>query len=438
MAASLGGDARAVIFVATDDTSYHTKTPGDNSGWQYEGIYGYFLGVPIGPYYFITAKHFPITPPGAPAGLYDTFNFHGDIYTIHAVHESPTADLRIVLLDPSKPFPTWAPINMVTDEASSAVTMTMIGRGTLRSSSAVIVSGDTKGWEWGASGQNARWGRNVVAGIDNYGGGYGEMLRCHFDNPGIDGECTLSTGDSGGGWFRQSADGLWRLAGISHGAESPFRYSKGGSDIYAAIYDKGGLYYKNNFGAWVLEPYTGINIPSELVASRISTVATVNWIKGIVGATYIDNLASENFSAWQRLYFSPTEIAAPASTGPVADFDGDGIKNLIEFALNLDPTFTEPVIMTEGTGFRGLPLVKRESVSGQQKVTVEFVRRTNTAGNLSGLTYTAQFSSDLVNWSDGAMPTVTPINSRWDRVKVVDTVVATSTPKRFARVKVAQ
>ena len=35
-------------------------------------------------------------------------------------------------------------------------------------------------------------------------------------------------------------------------------------------------------------------------------------------------------------------------------------------------------------------------------------------------------------------PTVTPINSRWDRVKVVDTVVATSTPKRFARIKVEQ
>ena len=57
MLAALADDVRAVIFVESGDPAYHTTTPGDNSGWQYEGQFSYFLGVPIGPYHFITAKH---------------------------------------------------------------------------------------------------------------------------------------------------------------------------------------------------------------------------------------------------------------------------------------------------------------------------------------------------------------------------------------------
>src|SRR5437867_4375374 len=50
----------AVIFYADGDPAYNTTAPGGsltNSGWQFEGIWGGFLGTPIAPKYFITARH---------------------------------------------------------------------------------------------------------------------------------------------------------------------------------------------------------------------------------------------------------------------------------------------------------------------------------------------------------------------------------------------
>ncbi|MEI7957305.1 MAG: hypothetical protein WCJ66_19245, partial [Verrucomicrobiota bacterium] len=142
-------------------------------------------------------------------------------------------------------------------------------------------------------------------------------------------------------------------------------------------------------------------------------------------------LAPENFSAWQRLYFTPAQIAEPAITGPMADFDGDGISNLLEFALNLDPTFREMAVMQPGTGLRGLPTLAVATVDGNSRLTLEFVRRTNISG--AGLTYTPQFSSDQIDWQSGGTETVTLINPRWERVKVVDLLTTLEAPKRFAR-----
>src|SRR5882757_11346916 len=52
--------AKAILFYQTGDPNYNTTAPGGsltNSGWQYEGTWGGFLGTPIAPKYFITAAH---------------------------------------------------------------------------------------------------------------------------------------------------------------------------------------------------------------------------------------------------------------------------------------------------------------------------------------------------------------------------------------------
>ena len=100
-------------------------------------------------------------------------------------------------------------------------------------------------------------------------------------------------------------------------------------------------------------------------------------------------------------------------------------------------------VMTPGTGVRGLPLVRLEPISATSdtRLTVEFVRRTADSG--AGLTYVVQFTSSLdpatVNWQASGTENVTPINARWERVKVTDSVGAGSEyPMRFARVSVTQ
>lgn len=410
----------AVILLETADPTRNTTTPGDNSGWQYEGKFGGFLGVPIAPHFFITAKHI-----GGSEGM--VLDFHGDLYTTIAAHPSPTTDLQIWEVDHAKPFPTYAPLSSGGKDLGA--TATIFGCGAQRGD-AVVVSNELKGWAWGTTGYGERWGKNVVTGTTDGGDEYGELLHCDFDSPGIASEGHLSVRDSGGGMFVLE-NGLWRLAGIHLSVDGPFRFSQEGAEFNAALYDKGGLdEWTGDPPDWETVPEECENIPSRFYSSRIS--ASLPWILGVTqqGGT----LPPESFTAWQRLYFSPTQIAAPGESGAMADFDGDGIGNLLEFALNLDPTFNEWVAMLPELGLSGLPSVRVETISGEDRVTIEFVRRTGASG--SGLTYTSQFSSDLDDWSVAGTEIVEAINPRWERVKVVDSLTTLASSKRFARLRV--
>ena len=410
------GRSDAIIFLETADPAFHSSTPGDNSGWQYEGKFSYFLGVPIAPYFFITAHHF-----GGTVGA--TIDLHGDSYTTISYHDIPSTDLRMWEVDHAKPFPTYAPLS--SGVADVGATATILGRGTRRGTE-VVVNGEAKGWLWGPGDDVERWGRNVVVDtIDDPT--LGQFRYCDFDNPGIAGECHLSVGDSGGGMFVLE-NGLWRLAGINYAVDGPFRTTLTGSDLSATLYDMGGLYAQNP--DWMLIDNQAENIPSSFYSSRIA--ASLAAITGI--APEAASLAPESYAAWQRLYFTPAQIAAPELSDALADFDGDGISNLLEFALNLDPTFNENVTMIPDTGLRGLPLARLESVNGSERLTIEFVRRTNVSG--SGLTYIPEFSSDLQIWQGSGTESVSPINPRWDRVKVADSLTAGGTQRRFVRLRV--
>lgn len=68
---------------------------------------------------------------------------------------------------------------------------------------------------------------------------------------------------------------------------------------------------------------------------------------------------------------------------PGDDDDGDGVSNLLEFALNGDPNSPDPSI---------LPTI----ATNNNILTLTFDRPTG----ISGLTYLVEFSTDLVNWSD--------------------------------------
>jgi hypothetical protein len=118
------------------------------------------------------------------------------------------------------------------------------------------------------------------------------------------------------------------------------------------------------------------------------------------------------------------------------DYDLDGISNLLEYALNLDPTVAN---------LAGLPVATIKNYSGTNYLSMTFTR----SSVATDLTYTVQGSSDLINWSDlassvGGAPTAgagfvgetdaAPLIS----VEVRDTVPSDGTPglKRFLRLKV--
>lgn len=421
--AVLSPRAAGIILLGTADPNANTSTPGDNSGWQYEGQFNGFLGTPIGPRYFITANHI-----GGTVG--DVFHFHGEVFTTTAlfVESGPGAtDLKIWQVDHD--FATWAPLYTGNSEPGQEVRV--FGCGTQRGD-AMVLDGQLKGWKWGPGDGRQRWGRNTVSGTTtSY---YDIFMYSNFDSPGLVNEAHLSAGDSGGGEFILD-HGLWKLAATNYGVDDLYAAADDGTEFVASVFDGRGYYSKDDNGAFYLIDGTQ-NVPTAFYGTRVSP--KLEWIKSVIGGDP-GVLSAETFGSWLHGYFTPAELADSTATGPGSDPDRDSVTNLQEYAFNLDPAFAEVVVMTAGTGLRGLPLVRLEPVAttGDTRLTVEFVRRTAASG--SGLAYTVQFTDDLAagNWQASGTEATTSINTRWDRVKVTDGVaVGGSVTRRFARVVV--
>ena len=261
----------AVIFESTGDTNYNTTAPSGaltNSGWQYEGSWGNYLGTPIAPQFFIAANHVGGT-------TNDVFLFNGLPY--HPVAAFKTFDSDLTIWQVRETFPFYAPLCTSSDETNKH--LVVFGRGTQRGAP-VVVDGQTNGWFWGAPDSVQRWGENDVSSITNLGVGVGDMLRVVFDGNGGSNECHLSDGDSSGGVFIQE-DGVWKLAGINHGVDGEFSNDVDGTVFTAALTDLRGLFQQTGPGPadWIFiddaQP-----VPSAFYSTRIS--ANLDWIYSVI------------------------------------------------------------------------------------------------------------------------------------------------------------
>lgn len=414
--------AGAIILFGSGNANINISTPGDNSGWQYEGDFGPFLGTPIAPYFFLTARHI-----GGTVGM--PFVLHGQTFTTVAFYDDNTddaaakevTDLRLWQVD--TPFPTYAPLYQTGAEVGQE--LRVHGRGAQRGDP-VFLNGALKGWNWGGVNFLERWGKNIVSALSDDGGQY---LLGAFDRTGGSNEAHLSAGDSGGGVFIQE-NGLWKLAAINYGVDD--LYMADGSQFTAAIFDERGYFTKDDNGALVPVPDAGRDVPTSFYSTRVGP--RLSWIAAKIGGS-LPPLPPETYATWLQSYYAPQQINDPLTVGAAADPDGDGVANLLEFAFNLDPTFAEQAVLTPDTGVRGLPSIRVEAGGGSQHLTVEYVRRT--AASNSGITYAAQFTGDLTNaaWHSTATETVTAINARWERVKATDAGPVNAA--RFARVQVS-
>jgi hypothetical protein len=270
--------SRAVILFGSGDPSCNTTPPTgalQDSGWQYEGQWGGYLGTPIAPQYFIAAHHV-----GGSIGK--TFTFNGVSYTTTAYWDDPNSDLRIWKV--SGTFPTYTPLYRTNDE--NGKNLVVIGRGTQRGAPVTVTETQTqtngsgqlvtntvavlRGWRAGAADGVMRWGQNQVC----YAAG--SLLIAAFTGTQGTNEAYLSSGDSSGAVFIQDGSGAWRLAGINYGIDGPFSTTPAGSAFYGAIFDESGLYVCG----W-LTPDDGVAQPSYFYVTRVSSEMT--WIQSIVG-----------------------------------------------------------------------------------------------------------------------------------------------------------
>jgi hypothetical protein len=282
----------AVVLYETGDPSANTTEPGGalaGSGWQFEGNFGVFLGTPIAPQFFVTAKHV--------AGAGASIDFSGQTYPVSKRHDNPNADLTIFKV--AGTFPSFAPLFAGNNEAGRP--LVVIGRGTQRGTE-ILMGGNVVGWNWGTPDAVMRWGQNAVTSIDNGGPGFGELLYATFDQAGLPDEAHLSSGDSGGAVFIQDA-GTWKLAGINYAVdEVHVENGMGGyTSLVACLFDARGFYALNGSTYTLLAGSSPV--PTGFYATRISS--NLAWIYSVID--------------------------------PVGSVAGDGISNLIKYATGKDP-----------------------------------------------------------------------------------------------------
>ena len=267
----------AIVFEATGDPTHNTTAPTGtftNSGWQYEGTYGSYLGTMIAPQYFITAQHFgtqgtTFTQSGSFSGGADTtYNIDTTANGGTGYWDIAGTDLRIFKIQGA--FSTYAPL--YTGSSETGLTMEINGRGGPRGAD-VLVGGVLHGWQDTNPDGVARWGTNTVSGI--YSSAIGDLLTASFSASGTAEEATLSNGDSGGGVFVDDG-GVWKLAGVNYSIDGMFDTNGivgDGSDFNAALLDRGGLYQGSDSFGWTYIPDLPQDNPSSMYASRISTSA---------------------------------------------------------------------------------------------------------------------------------------------------------------------
>lgn len=278
--------ARAEAVIVTGSLGNNTSAPTDPAlavRWGQVGLFrptwgpDGFLGTPIAPTLFITAKHIQ-------GFVGDTFTLSGTTYTTIARFADASSDLAIWQVSGTFPQDKIVPLytsSSIPVDAPLYVFGVGAARGTTVTGSAFGGGTEVKGWRWGVynpANPVQSWGTNTLEGLYNFGS-KGLQLGFTFSAGVSDDEGTLAYGDSGGPVFIQQ-NGVWRLAGINYSAESPFNTTNTGGGFNAALFDVGGLYYRNTSTTWAYETPAAADSPA--YAFSTSTTARLTWINGVI------------------------------------------------------------------------------------------------------------------------------------------------------------
>jgi hypothetical protein len=141
--------------------------------------------------------------------------------------------------------------------------------------------------------------------------------------------------------------------------------------------------------------------------------------------------------SWRQSYFGTTDNTGNAADG--ADADSDNLSNLLERAFGTNPTASQSnVISVNGqTIVPGSPTTSVSKSTYAVDYRALFGRRKDYVA--AGLTYTAQFSADLVTWvSSNATPTVIADDGVMQAVTVPYPLSINGKKPRFFNIAVTQ
>jgi hypothetical protein len=100
------------------------------------------------------------------------------------------------------------------------------------------------------------------------------------------------------------------------------------------------------------------------------------------------------YAVWKSEVFTAAQLADPAISGDTADPAGDGIPNLMKYALALDPFMN---------GIGGLPAGSIATTGSGDYLTLTYTQ----VISATDITYNVQVSTDLQTWNSGPGYTAT-------------------------------
>jgi len=134
-------------------------------------------------------------------------------------------------------------------------------------------------------------------------------------------------------------------------------------------------------------------------------------------------LALAPLEAWRASYFSSSELADPNISGDAADPDGDGIPNLLEYALNEDPRVANLSIGPHALVMGNLLTTTYTRRKAPMDVTYDLQVSSDVAGG-----WTAAGIAEQVLADDGGLQTV----------RATDPALVSANEKRFLKLKVGK
>ncbi|HEX4084946.1 MAG TPA: TIGR03790 family protein [Chthoniobacteraceae bacterium] len=151
--------------------------------------------------------------------------------------------------------------------------------------------------------------------------------------------------------------------------------------------------WATTYNAYGLPPGLSINGSGLITgtASVTGTFAATIYVSNAGGTASsvvaLDMLPS--YTGWQNIWFNPVELANSSISGTSADPAGDGMPNLLKYALNVDPWLC---------GVLSLPFVSIINFSGSNYAALTYTQLVYP----TDITYVPQVSNDLETWNSGA------------------------------------
>lgn len=164
--------------------------------------------------------------------------------------------------------------------------------------------------------------------------------------------------------------------------------------------------------------YVVPEVGSGIITTRFNGVVQAPYVVDDIHMISVGDSVPAGYAEWVAEH----ELDGSQS-GMEADPDGDGIENLLEYALGSDPL--APSVFD-------LPIQSIVNVGGEDYLTLTFTRPVG----IAGVDYVVEESADLVDWDSGPVELASSVEDGLKIVTYRDSMPMTENERRFLRLRV--